>query len=116
MTSHAIPLRTLEAEFLRWDGDPSTYWSGQPRTVANGVSFLCPACFTANHGPVGTHLVVCWEPSVPLPPDGPHPGPGRWTLNGSGIDDLTLVAGSSSIRLTDGCMWHGWVRDGKAVW
>lgn len=116
MTTNAIPLSELEAEFLRWDGDPTTHRTDQPRERANGISFLCPLCFQRNNGPVGTHGIICWDPSVPLPPKGPTPAPGRWNLVGRGLDDLTLVAGSSSILLTSGCRWHGWIRDGKAVW
>lgn len=76
---------------------------------ADGVQFLCPKCFAANNGPVGTHSVICWRPRVP--PD-VLPNPGRWEFQGTGLGDLTLVAGSSSILLTAGCKAHFFVRNG----
>lgn len=65
---------------------------------ADGIWFLCPVCFQKNSGPIGTHAIICWRPRVP--PE-VFPRPGRWEFEGTGIDDLTLVAGSSSILLTD---------------
>lgn len=79
---------------------------------AEGVIFLCPVCFAANRGSVGTHSVVCWAPEVPA---GVEPGPGRWALQGTGVADLTLVAGSSSVFLAGGCRAHFFVRDGSIV-
>jgi hypothetical protein len=111
-----ISLRELEAVFLRWEGDPHAWMEQDEKEGANGVLLLCPACFVQNGGRIGTHSVICWDPTVPLPPAGPPPAPGRWALHGTGIDDLSLVAGSSSIALTGGCAWHGWIRDGHATW
>jgi len=76
---------------------------------ANGVRFLCPRWFKDNGGPVGTHSIICWDPSVPQIA---RPGPGRWSMVGTGLHDLSLVAGSSSVLLTDGCRWHGFVENG----
>jgi len=76
---------------------------------AHGVMFLCPKCFAANAGSVGTHPIICWVPGVPQTVS---PKPGRWNLVGTGLHDLSLVAGSSSVRLTDGCKWHGFVQNG----
>jgi hypothetical protein len=77
---------------------------------ADGVCFYCPKCFEANGGRVGTHAVICWRPRVPPDVD---PKPGRWEFVGTSLDDLTLVAGSSSVRLTgDGCGAHFHVRGG----
>jgi hypothetical protein len=49
---------------------------------------------------IGVHGVICWQPHVPqtMPPV-----PGRWKFMGTGYNDLTLVAGSSSILLTCTC-------------
>ena len=80
---------------------------------ADGVMFLCPKCFKENGGPVGTHRVLCWRPRVSqeIPPT-----PGRWEFKGTGYDDLTLVAGSSSIFLTgEGCGAHFFVKNGEIV-
>ena len=79
---------------------------------ADGVEFLCPKCFKINGGRVGTHAVICWRPRVPADVD---PKPGRWEFLGTNLDDLTLVAGSSSILLPageDGCGAHFFVRSG----
>jgi hypothetical protein len=80
--------------------------------TADGIRFLCPKCFEANGGPKGTHSIICWQPHVPQTTP---PTPGRWSFEGSTLDNLTLVAASSSIRLTGGCMAHFWIRDGEAV-
>lgn len=85
---------------------------------AQGVCFLCPLCFAANGGAIGTHSVICWSRSRGIADD-VHPGPGRWSLHGSGIDDLTLDAdppgGARSVLLTSGCGWHGFVNSGDAT-
>jgi hypothetical protein len=79
---------------------------------ADGLWFLCPKCFRQNNGSVGTHGVLCWKPTVPQTIS---PGPGRWNMEGTGFDDLSLVAGSSSVLLTSGCRWHGFVRQGDVT-
>jgi hypothetical protein len=77
---------------------------------ADGIIFLCPKCFAANGGPTGTHSVICWQPKIPKKI---KPGPGRWSFEGTSFDDLTLVAGSSSIHLTGkGCGAHFFIRNG----
>jgi hypothetical protein len=87
---------------------------------AQGVLFLCPACFTKNGGPAGTHAVLCWSRSRGVP-DGVEPGPGRWTLNGTSFDDLTLDGDPPgqprSVDLTKGggCTWHGHVTHGEVT-
>lgn len=75
----------------------------------DGVSFLCPKCFVANGGPIGTHMVICWKPHVPQTIG---PIPGRWNQSGTGLHDLSLHAASSSIALIGGCAWHGFVGNG----
>ena len=77
---------------------------------ADGVCFLCPVCFVSNNGSVGTHSVICWAPSVP---QDTLPTPGRWTMQGTSFDDLTLVAGSSSVQLQADCHAHFFVRGGQ---
>lgn len=79
---------------------------------AQGVMFLCPKCFAANAGPVGTHSVICWFRDRGVPADEP-PLPGRWDVSGDSLANLTL---SPSVHLTGaGCGWHGWVRGGDAA-
>lgn len=77
---------------------------------ADGILFLCPACWIKNGGRVGTHSVICWKPQVPA---GIEPGPGRWPMTGTGFHDLTLTP---SIDLTvggGGCTWHGFITAGE---
>lgn len=84
---------------------------------AQGIEFLCPKCFAANGGRVGTHAVVCWSSSRGVP-DKVAPGPGRWALRGAGYHDLTLDAEpgkSRSVLLLGGCAWHGFITNGEAT-
>lgn len=105
-------LRDLEAEFVIRVDDSRRQRDGEiSLTQADGVMFLCPVCYGANAGPVGTHSVLCWFRGKV--PDHETPGPGRWDPSGCGIDDLTL---SPSVHLQgSGCGWHGWVRNGDAA-
>lgn len=92
---------------------PRTYLLDTDLVSAEGVIFLCPKCHATNGGPVGTHSVICWRPCVPQTED---PKPGRWEFEGTGLADLTLVAGSSSVLLTgEGCHAHFFVRAGEIV-
>lgn len=76
--------------------------------AAQGIRFLCPACFEANGGPVGTHVVLCWFRDKGVPTE-EVPKPGRWAVSGTCFDDLSL---SPSVLITSGCRWHGFVRNG----
>ena len=109
-------LRDLRPEFFRYTGeDLKDLHVGDPPDVslaeADGVMFLCPKCFAANGGAVGTHRVICNRPRVPQR-DGVYVGPGRWEFSGTGLDDLTLTAGSSSIALQGGCGAHFFIEAG----
>jgi hypothetical protein len=106
----------LEGTFIRREiridgGEQSEHWVHVDTIAeAHGIMFLCPQCFGEDPpGPVGCHMMICWRPFVP-----PHvtPKPGRWELVGTGLDDLTLVAGSSSIKITGGCNAHFFVGGG----
>lgn len=108
-------LRELEAEFIKYVGeDGKTMHVGEPPDVsideADAVMFLCPKCYAENKGPVGTHRVICNRPRIPQRDF--YVGPGRWEFSGTGIDDLVLTAGSSSVALQGGCQWHGFVGNG----
>ncbi len=107
-------LAGLDARFVRYSaGPPETYAHVDALADADGVMFLCPLCFAANGGPVGTHSVLCWF--VGRVPDGVSPGPGRWVPSGSGLADLTFAGpAAASVLLSGGCGWHGYVRDGDA--
>jgi len=112
-------LRELAAEFLALTDEPRTWRRlGDSMAGADGITFLCPACFAANGGPRGTHAVICWFRG--RVPDDLPPVPGRWTPAGTGLDDLTFVPGdppmATSVLLTGpGCGWHGFVTNGSAA-
>lgn len=105
-----MTLRELEPQFLKHTSD--TTWSHvNSITEADGIIFLCPVCFKANGGNVGTHSIICWRPHIPQTTS---PTPGRWEFQGTGYDDLTLVADSSSIFLsTAPCEAHFHIRNGN---
>lgn len=106
-------LRDLNAKFERIEKcSYATYYVNEGTTIENadGICFLCPVCFEKNKGPIGTHAIICWRPRVPAEMS---PSPGRWEFQGTSIDDLTLVAGSSSIKLESGCQAHFFVTKGE---
>jgi hypothetical protein len=115
-----LPLSMLGGRFVRLHGIEGGYQVEPTIESADGILFVCPLCHLAardehydpNVGVRGVHSVLCWRPRVPA---GIEPGPGRWEFQGSGIRDVTLVAGSSSIKLLVGCEWHGYVRNGECV-
>lgn len=107
-----LRLTDLSPRWLRRDADDS-WMQDVPLAEAHGVMFLCPKCFEANgRSPIGVHSVICWRPSVPQTT---RPTPGRWEFQGSSFEDLTLVAGSSSVALQGGCEAHFFIRDGAIV-
>lgn len=105
-------LSELDPKFLkRLRPDAWKCWDVS-REEADGLMFLCPKCFKANGGAISTHTVICWRPSVP---QDTSPTGGRWEIVGTGFDDLSLIAASSSVRLDGGCRAHFWVRNGEIV-
>lgn len=84
--------------------------------AAEGIQFLCPKCFVANKGSVGTHWCeVTFAGRGALPRHGSHNKAGqptRWTVSGAGYNDLTLTP---SILLEGGCGWHGHVTRGEVT-
>lgn len=106
-----MKLTELDPQFLRRDSDDSFAYV-QSINEANGIKFLCPKCYASNGGAPGTHGVICWNPSVPQTT---RPTPGRWKLVGTGYHDLSLEASSSSVSLTSGCKWHGFVKKGEVT-
>ena len=83
---------------------------------AQGIRFLCPVCFKAKGGRIGTHPVICWS-SRRGTPSRAGPGPGRWYWTTADFATLSLCGetGTDSVRLMGGCGWHGYIRDGKAT-
>lgn len=105
-----MELSQLEPEFLKII-DENTNKRIDDITQADGIVFLCPVCFKNNgNSNIGTHSIICWQPHVPQERT---PKPGRWKFEGTGYEDLSLVAGSSSILLNGGCNAHFFIRKGK---
>ena len=77
---------------------------------AEGLSFLCPVCYINNKGLIGTHTVICWSLNVSQEW---FPTPGRWNLVGTGLSDVSLVTGSSSVAIQGPCNAHFWVTQGR---
>lgn len=105
-------LTELEPEFLKREAPDRWQCEGVSKAEADGVLFLCPVCLVAKGGRVGCHAVICWQPNVP---QDTSPTGGRWRMEGTGFDDLTLVAGSSSVQIVGGCNAHFYVRNGEIV-
>jgi hypothetical protein len=77
---------------------------------ADGVQYLCPVCFHRNGGSKGTESILNWFLGRGVPASW-TPGPGRWNVKGTGLDDLTFVEpGSYSVNITG--HWHGFVENG----
>jgi hypothetical protein len=108
----ALRLPELEASFVHYHAENGHRYHKAVASMAeaNGVSFLCPQCYRNNRGPAGTHSIMIMTPSVGA---GCPYGPGRWHMEGTSLDDLTLVANSPSVRITGGCHAHFHVRRGK---
>jgi len=110
-----MKLRELDARFIKIaQTDPEKIWAHvESINDAQGVIFLCPACYKKHGGPEGTHSILCWSRSRGVPDDF-SPKPGRWTLHGAGIDDLTLLGDpvGSAASVDAGC-WHGFVKNGE---
>ena len=110
-------LTELDPWFLRITG-PNEFEIIHDIGRAQGVEFLCPVCFVKNGGKTGTHRVICWSRSRGVPDD-LNPKPGRWTLEGTGYNDLTLngdpPSSARSVRLSSPCGWHGFVTNGEVT-
>lgn len=107
-----ILLTRLEPWFLKCLS-PREFRLVETLAEADGVRFLCPVCFLeAGETAVGVHSVLCWQPHIGQEVT---PGPGRWHFDGTGIEDLTLRAGSSSVLLRNGCQAHFFVRGGHVL-
>jgi hypothetical protein len=125
----AMKLSVLEPYFLKlgWQSEEERFAEGRAKPArlylkvdkiedAQGVEFLCPVCFIANKGVVGTHGVICWSKSRGVPGD-EDPKPGRWTLEGNSLGNLTLGCepgkSRSVLLLGDGCKAHFFVTNGE---
>lgn len=77
---------------------------------AHGVQFQCPKCLSTDG-----HFIICWSRAAPA---AMRPGPGRWILIGTSLEDLTLNAypgTTRSVALIGGCAWHGYITNGEVT-
>lgn len=111
-----VKLTELSPKFLKLSSSKEFY-KVEKIEDAQGIMFLCPLCFARNGKKEGTHSVICWSRSRGVP-DEQSPGPGRWKIEGTGFEDLTLNADppnqARSVALSGGCGWHGFVTNGEA--
>lgn len=76
---------------------------------ADGIMFFCPKCYAVAGGKTGVHSLVLFTPKV----TGESPNSGRWELQGTSFDDLSLVGKpSSSVKCLFGCCAHFFVTNG----
>lgn len=112
-------LLDLEPQFLHVDvAEPGKLYKVGSLAEANGIRFQCPKCL-AEKNSHGVHSVVCLTPAVP-PEFGL--GPGRWPMQGTGYEDLTLTpsvwlnqshCGNCTCKLGEYCGWHGFITNGQ---
>lgn len=76
---------------------------------AQGITFLCPACFRKNGGAIGTEQILVWFAGAPIPADiePKH----RWNAAATSFDDLTLTP---SINVNNE-HWHGFITNGEVT-
>lgn len=92
------------------DGDPAGL---------GGIEFDCPQCKLVPEQDeyLRNSKGRFWHRPLLYVPDAfdcdPRIGPGRWSMVGTGIHDLSLVAGSSSVRCHAPCAAHFFVKDGE---
>jgi len=111
-------LSQLEGQFIRANFVDGKYYGYQHVDTigeAQGLMFVCPGCLQKNGGKrEGVHSIVIWSRSRGIPDD-ISPGPGRWTLHGTNLEDLTVqgdpVGTARSIQLS---CWHGFIDKGDA--
>lgn len=99
----------LEPAYLKIVDERTFRHVGVTRAEADGLMLWCPKC---QGDRAKAHPIICWQPHVPQTWD---PKPGRWRIEGAGVDDLSLVAGSSSVLILGGCAAHFFVRDGAII-
>lgn len=103
-------LTELDARFLKHleDGSSQTV---EDIKEADGIIFLCPKCYQQSG-----HSIICWF--VHRVADDVAPKPGRWTPQGTGLNDLSFIPAEgrpNSVLLLGGCDWHGYVTNGEAA-
>ena len=102
---HTLPLTSLAPRFIVFEPIPgkTAYRPVDRIEDAEGLRFKCPLCLTS-------HEILCWSDDAPA---SAVPRPGRWTLDGSGVGDLTLAEEGRPAVLQGGCGWHGRIEGGE---
>lgn len=104
--------RNLPDGTIQWGGFPcEEIHTVDSIAEAQGIWFLCPKCFEANAGRVGTHSVeVTFSGKGATDVQGSHNlagQPSRWGMSGTCFDDLVLTP--SILLAGSRCGWHGFV-------
>lgn len=103
-------IKDLDAQFLKIGADNSLIYVYNIED-AQGIVFLCPKCYLANNGAIGTHSIICWFMGRGVPEELNRESR-RWVLEGSSYDNITF--GDAGI-FSECCKWHGHVENGIAV-
>ena len=108
----SLTLRDLHAQLLTYERDGlGRVFHHKVGTLphAQGMVLYCPKCFAEHEGPIGTHQLALWFEHRGVPAFA-TPGPARWTITGTSLDDLSLAP---SIAVQGGCEWHGFIKRGR---
>jgi hypothetical protein len=112
-------LSELEPQFMRYETSDHQYLRQVDSLAeAQGIQFLCPVCFAAHNGPIGTHYIeVSFANKGVLDHQGSHNregNPSRWSVAGSGYSDLTTTPSILIDPAKPACEgWHGFITDGE---
>ena len=107
-----VPYKALHRCFVVIDDvvidaarDASDFREASDLNHADGVLFDCPKC--------RGHALLCLKPEVAEE----RASGGRWLLDGTGPEDLTLMGseGGSRIELPNGCRACFSIQDGQAI-
>lgn len=83
---------------------PFDYEHADDVSAADGMIFLCPACYWSNSGHKDrVHAMVVWL----------LPRPRCWGFEGTDYRDLSIKAGSVSVTIISGCKAHFDIKRGK---
>ncbi len=109
--------KELEAKFIAIVEPNKVHKYVETLAEAQGLQFLCPKCYAEKGSRPGVHSIICWFRGRGVPDD-EFPKPGRWTPSGDSLTNLSFVPGdpphATSVLLTGGCGWHGYVTNGEA--
>lgn len=126
-----MKLINLEPRFMRYETRPPEPESGRDPNDrvhylhevdslgnAQGIQFLCPACFVKNGGNIGTHYVeVSFANRGVADDEGSHNRegkPSRWEVNGTAYENLSARPSILIDPAPPACAgWHGFITNGE---